>query len=317
MKAVVIYNPVSGSGTSEAVSLLAAEHLAASGWDVERVATLAESDASRIACQFAARVRLVAVVGGDGSLREVIQGLGDEVQRVVIGIVPTGHANVMARELKIPLSAPGAIALLTAGMPRAVDLGFAEGRMFLAMIGIGFDASVVRAISRLRRSAWGRVWYRIWADSAYAAVGLWAAFQPAAPRLRLWCDGQELRGRFRALILSNTGMYGKGWSMVPEAHFTSGKLHFQARSRSGVFFVAWSVVAAMFRRRVPPHVSEYGSARRVVIEGDREFPIQIDGDFRGLARRFEAEIRPAAVQILAPPPGWVWGAERQAERRDG
>ncbi len=43
MKAVVIYNPVSGSGTSQEVSLLAEEHLRVGGWSVERVATRADT----------------------------------------------------------------------------------------------------------------------------------------------------------------------------------------------------------------------------------------------------------------------------------
>ena len=223
---------------------------------------------------------------------------------MVIGIVPTGNANVMARELKIPLRPIDAVPLLTCGTARSVDVGVAEDRLFLAMIGIGFDALVVRAVARIRRSAWGGVWYRIWADSVYAVAGWWAAFRPGAPRLRVQCDGRELSGRFRALILSNTQVYGRGWSMVPDAHVSTGRLHYQARLRSAIPFLGWSVLAAMFRRRVPSLVSEYGSGRRVVVEGDRDFPLQIDGDFRGFRRHFEAEIRTRAIRILAPPPGW-------------
>jgi diacylglycerol kinase family enzyme len=316
VKALVIYNPVSGSGTSEAVSLLTEEHLSSKGWSVERVPTSGESGAGPIASRIGPRVSLVAVVGGDGSLREVIEGLGDEAHRVMIGIVPTGNANVMARELKIPLRVLDAVQLLTGGKPRAVDLGFAEGRIFLTMIGIGFDAAVVRTLSRLRRSRWGRVWYRVWADSAYALVGLWTALQPGAARLRLHCDGRGETGTFRALILSNALIYGKGWSMVPDAHFTTGKLHYQARLRSALPFVAWAVLAAMFRRRVPPSVSVYGSGRRLVVEGDRDFPLQIDGDFRGFRRRFEAEIRGGAVRLIGPVPGWK-AAGQAATPTDG
>jgi diacylglycerol kinase family enzyme len=315
VKAVVIYNPVSGSGTSEAASLLAEKQLASEGWSVERVATAGESGASPIARDFGPRVDRVVVVGGDGSLREVIEGLGDEGQRVVIGIVPTGNANVIARELGIPLDPHGAVELLSAGMARSVDVGFAEDKLFLAMIGIGYDASVVRAMSRLRRSRWGGRWYRLWADSAYVVMGVGSSLRPGAPRLRLQCDGREVEGCFRALILSNTHIYGKGWSMVPDAHITTGRLHYQARLRSAIPFVAWGVLAAMFRRRLPASLSHYGSGRRVVIEADRDFPLQIDGDFRGFRRHIEAVIRPGAVRILGPPPGWG-GALRGGERGD-
>jgi diacylglycerol kinase family enzyme len=146
-------------------------------------------------------------------------------------------------------------------------------------------------------------------------MGVGSSLRPGAPRLRLQCDGREVEGCFRALILSNTHIYGKGWSMAPDAHITTGRLHYQARLRSAIPFVAWGVLAAMFRRRLPALLSHYGSGRRVVIEADRDFPLQIDGDFRGFRRHIEAEIRPGAVRILGPPPGWG-GALRGGERGD-
>ena len=304
LEAVVIYNPVAGSGSSERVSALAQEHLAARGWSVERIATRDGSGAAPIAREMGPRVERVVVVGGDGSLREVIEGLGDDARRVVIGLVPTGNANVLARELEIPLAARDAIRLLSEGEPRSVDVGFAEGRIFLAMVGIGWDARVVRLVSRLRRSRWGSAWYRVWADSAYALAGIWESLRPGAVRLRLQCDGREVGHSFRALVISNTRVYGKGWSMVPDAHFTSGRLHYQARRRSAIPFVVWVALAARLRRRVPSLVSSYGAGRRLVVEAERDFPLQIDGDFRGFRRRFEAEVRPGAVRILGAPAGW-------------
>jgi diacylglycerol kinase (ATP) len=303
LEAAIIYNPVAGSGSSETVSALAEAHLVARGWKVQRLATRDESGAAPIARELGKRVERVVVVGGDGSLREVIEGLGGDAERIVIGVVPTGNANVLARELGISLVADEAIRLLSEGEPRAIDVGFAEGRIFLAMAGIGWDARVVRLMSRLRATRWGGAWYRLWADSAYALAGVWEALRPGAVALRLQSDGRDVGLSFRALVVSNTRVYGKGWSMVPDAHVTSGQLHYQGRRRSALPFVAWAVLAARFRRRAPPLISHYGAGRRLVVEADRDFPLQIDGDFRGFRRRFEAEVRVGAVRILGAPEG--------------
>ena len=98
--------------------------------------------------------RLVVAAGGDGTVNEVINGLG---KGATLGILPLGTANVLARELGLPLDAEGACERILRGEEARIDLGVAtnrEGveRRFACMAGIGFDAHVVRAVTpRLKR----------------------------------------------------------------------------------------------------------------------------------------------------------------------
>jgi undecaprenyl-diphosphatase len=306
-EAAIVFNPVAGRGLGDAISARAEGQLAAAGWRVRRSPTRDRGGAATLARELAREVDLLVVAGGDGSLREAITGLGEERRRVEVGLIPLGNANVVARELGIPLDPDGALHVLEEQISRPMDLALARSpelgsRLFLAMVGIGWDADTVRLLDGIRRSRLGRIWYRLWADSAYGVAGLIAALQPHPPRLRLAADGERLAPCFRGLHLCNLRTYGKGMTMAPAAHPTSALIHYQARKRAAPPFLAWHLIAAQLGREVPACVSDYGAARRLAVTGAGAFPVQLDGDHWGSARELEVEILPAAVRIVAPSP---------------
>ena len=88
--------------------------------------------------------------------------------------------------------------------------------------------------------------------------------------------------------------------MVPDAHRASGRLHFQVRKRAGPVFILWQLVSALLRRRTPRFISDHGDARRLIVQADRPFAVQVDGDDRGSFTRLEIEIEPGAARVLAP-----------------
>lgn len=91
-------------------------------------------------------LRLI-ILGGDGTMNEALQGMEDP-SRVILGYIPTGSSNDLARDLKIPKNPPDALALiLNSESPRSMDLGTViypdgEKRRFAVSCGIGFDAAV-------------------------------------------------------------------------------------------------------------------------------------------------------------------------------
>ena len=298
--AVIIYNPVSGSGRAEEVSAAAERRLSLAGWQVERRATRDLRGATPIAAEVARHVNYLVVVGGDGSVREAIVGLGDAAVNVDIGLGPVGHANVVARELGIPRDPTAAINALTTGSAVPIDVAFANSELFLAMVGVGWDALVVDYVSRLRGTRLGGWWYRLWADSVYFISGLAAVCSVGLPRFRVRVDRTWGTRRYCAAILSNFRTYSKGWSMTPEAHFQSGRIHYQGRFRSLFVFVAWHVIAALLGRHSPRFISDYGDGDTILLEGEKPFPIQVDGDFRGYSKQLRIRVRPAAARIVVP-----------------
>lgn len=299
-RAAILYNPVAGGGQALAMTERAHKALVADGWTVECVATQRAGGAEPLARERAASVDMLVIAGGDGSIREAITGLGEASQRVPVAILPCGNANVVARELGIPLHAEGAVALLLSAPAMRIDVGRIGSEIFLAMVGIGWDARTVRGASRLRRTRLGGWWYQMWADSAYIVAGLVALFVWRPGRFRIRADGTTVGGAYCGAQIANLRCYGKGWAMVPDAHPASGRLHFQARKRSGPFFIVWQLIAAMLGWRTPRFISDHGDGSRIVVEAERAFSVQVDGDDRGSFERLEIGIEPAAALIVAP-----------------
>jgi diacylglycerol kinase (ATP) len=299
-QAVVLYNPVAGRGRAQLASEKACAALRRRGLQVDRQPTTGPGSATALARQATGDVDLVVVAGGDGSVRETLVGLGRAAERIPVGVIPCGNANVIARELQIPLSIEASAALLESGSPIPIDVGFADDEMFLAMIGIGWDARTTRNIAALRATRPGNAWYRVWADSVYVAAGLAALLSWPPDRLRLVVDGQSATEDYCAAVIANQATYGKGWSLVPDAHIQDGRLAYQARKRFGFPFVACQLVAGILRTRVPAFVSDYGSGMRISVQSDRPFPLHVDGDFRGWRTTLDLRVQPAAARLLAP-----------------
>ena len=119
----------------------------------------------------AARGELIIVLGGDGSINEVVNGVmsrddgagpggagpggdGSDGGRPLIAVIPGGGANVLARALGLPVDAAAAIRrvreVIAAGRYRTIGLGLAADRYFTFSAGLGMDAETVREVERLR-----------------------------------------------------------------------------------------------------------------------------------------------------------------------
>lgn len=299
-RAAIVYNPVAGAGRAQALAERAARLLEEDGYAVERLATPGPGGAETLARERAHAIDLLVVAGGDGSIREAISGLGPESRRVPVAVLPCGNANVVARELQVPLQPDAALLLLRTGEPRPIDLAYLNGELFLAIVGIGWDARTVHWLARLRRTRLGAWCYRLWADSLYFVAGLLALFSRSPAGLRITTDGQLAPRSYRTAFIANFRCYGKGWAMVPEADCASGLVHYQARKRAGFWFVAWQVVAAMLRKRTPGFVSDYARGSEIVVESVRLFPVQVDGDERGMMTRATIRVEPEAARVVAP-----------------
>lgn len=156
MRALVVVNPTATT-TSPRVREVLTSALG-SEFKVETAQTGHRGHARELAIDAAADgVDVVVVLGGDGTINEVINGLlNDEVPapRPALAVVPGGCANVFARSLGLPadpVEATGALLdALRAGSRRSIGLGRVDGRYFAFCAGLGIDAATVRRVHEHR-----------------------------------------------------------------------------------------------------------------------------------------------------------------------
>lgn len=300
LRARVIVNPTAGRGDAVAVGALAADRLRAAGYEADVSPTTGPGHATALVAAAEGVARIV-VVGGDGTLREAAEAaVAERARSIEIGFVPLGNANVVARELGIPLDPEGALELLDHGVPRPVDVGVVGDRVFLAMVGVGFDARVTRRMRSVRGTRVGGGLYRLWGDGVYGVVGAAALLVPFPRSLRVTVDGAPFVVDAASALVCNMETYAKGWAVTPGASFDDGRLDVCAASFRGPWRTTRWLLAQRKRRRLAGADVRYSAGANVRIESEVPFPWQADGDPMDDATLLEVRVRPAALRVIAP-----------------
>jgi diacylglycerol kinase (ATP) len=287
MEAVIIGNPNSGSAGDEGYLERFAETLRAGGLEVEVLNTERPDHATELATM--AGDRLIIAAGGDGTVNEVVNGLSKDA---TLGILPLGTANVLARELGLPLKPEDACERILTGTGSRMDVGVAtdeEGteRRFACMAGIGFDASVVREVTpRLKRYL---------RSLAFPLFALKVYFQGDLPDLHVM-DGDTTHVGQLAVI-ANGHYYGGDFKVAEEASLTSGKLEVVLVEKVGRLLRA-DILARVLAKRPLDRAAKSFPVHDIRAEspGGR-VPVQIDGELWGhLPMSFRIE--PAAIRVI-------------------
>jgi diacylglycerol kinase family enzyme len=306
-KAAIIYHSGAGRGSADQLVQPTRQRLVASGWQVIEIARTRYDGHARdeLALSLATQVDLIVVIAGDGTLREVCSGLSRVASDIPIGFIPTGNANVVARELKIPLQPGPAIDLLSEGQVRRLDIGTlrvhadaAEPIFFLAMIEIGFGARVVQLAHRLR-SGRLRAVYRRWGDTVYAAAAVGALASPEQ-RFQVYPDNATEPRHATAAIIANTRCYAKGWSMAPDARMDDRRLDLVTRQRSSPGIILRAFHAAAQARRRSAAFSGYAQGQRFLIQSDAPLNVQMDGDPLPGVKWMEVGLAPGRLRLITP-----------------
>ncbi|NWL77938.1 lipid kinase YegS [Pseudomonas taiwanensis] len=188
----------------------------ADGWDLAVRVTWEAGDARRLVGEaLAAGYRTLIAGGGDGTLREVAEAMVRADRDASLALLPLGTANDFARAAGVPLEPVEALALLDVA-PRAIDLGDADGHLFLNMVTGGFGSKITANTSEDLKKVLG--------GAAYFLTGLthFAEVHSAMGRFR----GPDFfwEGEFLALGIGNGRQAGGGHPLCPQAVLNDGLL---------------------------------------------------------------------------------------------
>ena len=288
---LVIYNPMAGWLRGRQIKAIVTA-LRASGVAVDLIATTGPGDAERLARTAEAGQTALIAAGGDGTINEVINGLMARPAPLPLGILPFGTANVLARELALPLDVMAAARVLVDGGCGAIRLGQANGRFFTMMVGAGFDAHVVARLNPRLKRAIGRY--------AYAVEGLRELVVGRNARYRVTIDGATVETS--SVIVANGHFYGGEFVLAPQARLSDPYLHVCLFRRSGRWATLQYLMATGLDRLST--LADYCviAAGRVRIEGTDGEPVQGDGE---IVSRLPVDVtlNAALLPVLVPAGG--------------
>lgn len=259
---------------------------------VRRQLTRDLDHARQIAGAAAAAGEVVAVLGGDGLIGAAADALR-HVPGALLGVLPGGRGNDLARVLGIPADPVAACAVIAAGNAAPLDLGeLAGGGAFVGIASVGFDSEANRLANEAPSFLGGLVY-------GYGALRALAAWRPA--RFQITVDGQEVGFSGYTVGACNSKAYGGGMYAAPHASLSDGMLDVVYLEDISKWRFLTRILPKIFKGT---HVQEPTvhvlRGKNLEISAERPFTVYADGDPIG---RLPARITalPAAVRVLVPP----------------
>ena len=267
----MLVNPAARRVTERFDATSVVRYLAQHGIEADLVIPSSAEGARKAAREAAERGHdAVFAVGGDGTLRDCAEGLvGTDT---ALAALPAGTVNIFCREMGIPSGLKAAIDAHLGGQLAWMDVGRADGRAFLLMASVGWDAAVTHGVSgRLKR------WIGDW---AYILRGLRMA--PGVRTTRTtWRSGIVVNERPLAmLVVSNTRLYGGHVRFSPEALADDGLLDAVSLCPAGVRDVLRLALRLVFHRLRDDRCVVSAQVTDLVIETPG-IAVQVDGDYIG------------------------------------
>ncbi len=230
----------------------------------------------------------VIVAGGDGTINEAVNGLAGG--NVPLGVIPMGTANVLAAELDLPEGATAIARIIADGASFPVHLGQANGRFFIQMAGIGFDAYVVSHVNpRLKR---------LLGKGAYICESVRALWSFAFPHYRLTIDGETYDAA--SAVIANGHYYGGRFTCAPTARIDHPILHVCLFERAGPWHALRYAAGLALGRLDRMRDVRIVETDFIVIEGPTGDPLQGDGEILNVLPA-TISVAPVTIRVLRPP----------------
>lgn len=234
---------------------------------------------------------LVVGVGGDGTLREIVNGLN--LKNNILGIIPAGTGNGFRRSCNIPWYWATALKGLSQWSPRFVDIGEVNGTYFLNTVGIGFDAAVEQLASGKYHNLKG---YFAYIAAFFEELTSFKSFHST-----IKCNGVFYEEKNTLVIaVANGSYYGGKMCIAPQASIEDSFLDVCLVKKRRPPETTLLAAQVLFKKHLHSSSVITEKTRRVIIEADCEIPVHIDGDVIG-SLPVNIDIKPAALRLLAPP----------------
>jgi diacylglycerol kinase (ATP) len=301
----VIVNPMSGNGRTRRAWPVIDRRLRRLGYDVDFRMTEGVGDGIRLGRDaIESGVAEVAVVGGDGTVNEVVNGLftgtHGEPPGCILSVLPAGTGRDFSRSIGIR-SFEHALETIGSGEVKGLDVGRIDypgpdgmlSRYFVNAGDVGIGAETAALLNRSSKVLGGKVSYLLGAArTIFSFTG-----RPA----RITVDGQVVHdGPLAMICLANGRFHAGGMRMAPDASMNDGMFDVLILKDTPKYILLGSVLPRVYFGRHIYHPSVSHRLGKVVrIESDQQLLFEVEGEQPGTTD-LTAEILPGALRVRVP-----------------
>jgi YegS/Rv2252/BmrU family lipid kinase len=243
---------------------------------------------------------LLVVVGGDGSVNEVANGLAGLPEPPELAVIPRGTGWDFVRTYGIPRRLEGAVEVALRGTTRVVDLGRVAYRawdgadataVFANVASAGMSGAIAKRANETTKALGGKASY-LWAT--FAVFAGWSASE-----VRIAVDGEERAGPMFDVIVANGRCFGGGMRICPEAEPDDGLFDVLTIGDITKRDLLLTMPKIYRGTHLPHPKAELLRGAAVTVDADEPLPLELDGEQPGTTpARFE--VLPRALRLRAP-----------------
>ncbi|MCR3956701.1 MAG: diacylglycerol kinase family lipid kinase [Gudongella sp.] len=290
--AMIIINPSSGKERAADFEVKIRKAIGKGYENLEVRHTEGKWDASRYAKEAGEKgFQLVVALGGDGTVNETVNGLAGFDDPPVLGIVPMGTVNDLARALHIPLDPEDAIDLLKDGDIRRIDVAVANDRYYTNTLAIGKIPSAIHNVDSDEKSRLGPLAYFIASARELA--------KDASFRVSLSMDDGSWKGDIEVLAAGLLDTIGGFREILPKAHMGDGMLNILVFKKLDILEAIKISPSVLMGKLEDKDIIEYFRSKTLHISTSAGISIEsdVDGE-KGPDLPLKIEVLPGKLRVI-------------------
>ena len=281
-----IVNPISGTGKQKKLNAILAKALDYNQFRPTIVYTEHAGHATELSRKAIGQYYIVIAVGGDGTVNEVVKGLAGS--QTIMGIIPVGSGNGLARHLNIPMKMEEAVKVINKQLVERIDTVKINNELSVNVSGVGFDAHVAHKFSKNGKRG----------SIPYEKIAATEFQQYKTQAYKIVADGKPMFRNAFMISLANSTQFGNNALISPEAKIDDGLVDICIMSEFPKV-EAPALAARLFNRTM--HKSKFIEivrARKVEIDTNHPIVCHIDGEPVVFDDMLDIEVQPASLSII-------------------
>jgi len=282
-----IINPVSGTGKQKNILQKIEKEIDAQIFKTHIHYTKREDHATEIAkklCNNGANI--IVAVGGDGTVNEIGRALVNNT--CILGIIPTGSGNGLARHLGIPQNVTKALRLLNSLNSRKIDSCTANDKFFINVSGMGYDGHIAHCFAKRKKRGM----------KTYLKLILSEWWTYSAKKYEIEIDGKcVFDGEAVQISFANGSQFGNNAIVSPESIINDGLIELCVLKPFHSYEIPHLLLALATRRFHLNKRMKIISCSQAIIKS-KHAKTHLDGEPKNLGDCLELKVHPKSINVV-------------------
>ena len=231
---------------------------------------------------------IIVAAGGDGTINEVASKVLEH--KKILGILPLGSGNGLARFLNIPQNLKDAILLINQLKTDKIDSATFNNKCFFNLAGMGFDAHLSAAFSKDKKRGL----------AGYLKLSFKEVFTYKDEIYNINIDGIDYQREAFAVTIANSSQYGNNVYIAPRASVKDGLLDVCVIKPFSILKLPVLSYILLNGTAETSDMIEIIKGKNIKISRAKEGPVHVDGEPLNMGKEVQVAINPLSLEVIVP-----------------